>query len=153
MAVRQWWICAGRHCYPDATSLLILADGGGSNGCRCRAWKHRLQTEICDAFSLPATVCHYPTGCSKYNPIERRLFSQISMNWMGKPLTSLALMLGYIRGTTTESGLTVEAFLADGEFPQAEKVSAKEMRQIALRSHEACPEWNYTITPRTFDED
>jgi hypothetical protein len=152
MAVKQWWIYAGRHCYPEATSLLILADGGGSNGCRCRVWKHRLQTDICDALGLSTTVCHYPTGCSKYNPIERRLFSHISMNWAGKPLTSLALMLGYIRGTTTKTGLTVEAFLAEGDFPQAEKVSTKEMGQIALRSYDTCPEWNYTIVPREHED-
>jgi hypothetical protein len=148
MAVKRWWSYAGRHSYPEVTNMLILADGGGSNGCRCRVWKHRLQTEICDALGLSATVCHYPTGCSKYNPIERRLFSQISMNWAGKPLTNLALMLGYIRGTTTKAGLTVEAFLAKGDFSHAEHVSKKEMGQVALRPHDTCSEWNYTIEPR-----
>jgi hypothetical protein len=152
MAIKQWWMYAGRHCYPDATSLLILADGGGSNGCRCRVWKHRLQKEFCDALGLPVTVCHYPTRCSKYNPIERRLFSHISINWAGKPLTSLPLMLGYIRGTTTETGLSVEAFLEDGDFPQREKVSKREMGQIALRCHDTFPNWNYTIAPRQDDD-
>jgi hypothetical protein len=150
--VKQWWLYAGRHVYPEATSLLILADGGGSNGCRCRAWKKRLQTELCDALGLTITVCHYPTGCSKYNPIERRLFSHISVNWEGKPLTSLDLMLGYIRGTTTETGLSVAGFLMEGVFPQGEKVSKKEMEQLALWSHKSCPDRNYTITPRR-DED
>jgi hypothetical protein len=147
-AVKRWWLCAGRHVYPDATSLLVLADGGGSNGCRCRAWKQRLQKEICDALNLTVTVSHYPSRCSKYNPIERRLFSHISMNWAGKPLTSLDLMLGYIRGTATETGMTVEAFLLEGAFPVGEKVSEGEMKQLALQFHETCPEWNYTITPR-----
>jgi len=147
-AVKQWWLYAGRHVYPDATSLLVLADGGGSNGHRCRAWKHRLQTDLCDGLGLAVTVCHYPTRCSKYNPIERRLFSHISMNWAGKPLTSLDLVLGYIRGTATETGLTVEAFLLEGTFPLGEKVSKAEMQRLALRSHETCPDWNYTIAPR-----
>jgi hypothetical protein len=151
-AVKQWWLYAGRHVYPEATSLLVLADSGGSNGCRCRAWKHRLQAELCDGLGLTVTVCHYPTRCSKYNPIERRLFSHITMNWSGKPLTSLGLMLGYIRGTATETGLTVEAFLLDGAFPRGEKVSKAEMGRLALRPHETCPDWNYTIKPRRDDE-
>jgi hypothetical protein len=151
-AVKHWWLYAGQHVYPDATSLLVLADGGGSNGHRCRAWKHRLQTELCDNLGLAVTVCHYPTRCSKYNPIERRLFSHISMNWAGKPLTSLDLILGYIRGTATETGLTVEAFLLEGDFPPGEQVSKTEMQQLTLRPHEICPDWNYTMVPREDDE-
>jgi hypothetical protein len=147
-AVKQRWLWAGWHVYPEATSLLVLADGGGSNGCRCRAWKYRLQTELCDGLGLTVSVCHYPTRCSKYNPIERRLFSHISMNWAGKPLTSLDLMLGYIRGTATETGLTVEAFLTEQFFHQGEKVSQIDMLRLALRPHQTCPDWNYTITPR-----
>jgi hypothetical protein len=150
--LKQWWLYAGRHVYPEATRLLVLADGGGSNGCRCRAWKQRLQTEICDGLGLTVTVCHYPAGCSKFNPIERRLFSHISMNWEGRPLTSLELMLGYIRGTTTETGLTVEGFLMARAFPRGEKVSRKDMERLALRAHETCPDRNYTIAPRR-DED
>lgn len=82
-AIRRWWHQAGCHAYPGATKLLILADGGGSNGCRCRAWKKQVQTQLCDGLRLTVTVCHYPPRCSKYNPIERRLFSHISMNWGG----------------------------------------------------------------------
>jgi hypothetical protein len=151
-ALNQWWLHVGRRIYPDATSLLILADGGGSNGCRCRAWKHRLQTNICDTHGLTVTVCHYPTRCSKYNPIERRLFSHISMNWAGKPLSSLELMLGYMRGTTTETGLSVQACLLEDVFPQGEKVTRKEMEQMTLQPHQTCPDWNYTIKPRTADD-
>ncbi len=151
-AIKRWWLHAGRHVYPEATSLLVLADGGGSNGCRCRAWKHQLQTELCDGLGLTATVCHYPTRCSKYNPIERRLFSHISMNWAGKPLSSLDLMLGYIRGTTTETGLKVEAFHMEEIFPQGQQVSKREMDRLALQPHQTCPDWNYTIRPR-LDED
>jgi hypothetical protein len=147
-AIKRWWLYAGRYVYPEATNLLVLADGGGSNGCRCRAWKSELQTEICDGLGLTVTVCHYPPRCSKYNPIERRLFSHISMNWAGKPLTSLDLMLGYIRGTTTETGLTVEAFLLDGTFLQGQHVSKKAMDRLVLQQHQTCPDWNYTIKPR-----
>jgi hypothetical protein len=147
-AIKLWWLHAGRHTYPGATSVLVLADGGGSNGWRCRAWKQQIQTELCDGLGLMVTVCHYPTRCSKYNPIERRLFSQISMNWAGKPLSSLDLMLGYIRGTTTETGLTVDAFLMEGDFPKGQQVSKKEMERVALQPHQTCPDWNYTITPR-----
>ncbi len=152
-AVKEWWLNAGRDAYPDATSLLILADGGGSNGRRCRAWKHRLQTELCDGLGLTVTVCHYPPRCSKYNPVERRLFSHISTNWAGKPLASLDLILGYIRGTDTRTGLTVEAFLVEGVFPPREKVTKRQMERLALREHETCPEWNYTISPRRDDDE
>jgi hypothetical protein len=151
-AIKRWWLHAGRHVYPGATNLLILADGGGSNGWRCRAWKRQLQVELCDGLGFTVTVCHYPTRCSKFNPIERRLFSQISMNWAGRPLSSLDVMLGYIRGTTTETGLTVEAFLMEGDFPSGEKVPKRELDGLALQAHQTCPNWNYTITPRE-DED
>ena len=151
-AIKRWWLHAGRHVYPEAANLLVLADGGGSNGCRCRAWKHQLQTELCDGLGLTVTVCHYPPRCSKFNPVERRLFSHISMNWAGKPLLTLDLMLGYIRGTTTETGLTVEAFLLEGDFHLGEKVSKKEMGRLALQPHQSDSAWNYTITPRWDDE-
>jgi hypothetical protein len=146
--IARWWGHAGRHVYPDASKLLVLADGGGGNGCRVKAWKHRLQVHLCDALGLSVTVCHYPPGCSKYNPVERRLFSHISNNWAGKPLRTLETMLGYIRGTTTETGLVVEAFLVTEDFPTGERVSAGDMRRLALAPHSENPEWNYTVTPR-----
>lgn len=152
-AIKRWWLHAGHHVYPEAANLLVLADGGGSNGCSCRAWKHELQKEISDDLGLRVTICHYPPGCSKFNPVERRLFSHISMNWAGKPLLTLGLMLGYIRGTTTETGLTVEAFLLEGDFPLGQKVSNKEMSRLRLQLHQTCPNWNYTIAPRLNDDE
>ena len=106
-AIARWWTHAGRASYPTADQLLILADSGGSNGCRARGWKHNLQVKLCDALRLTVTVCHYPTFCSKWNPVEHRLFSCISINWAGKPLRTLETMLGYIRNTTTAAGLKV----------------------------------------------
>jgi hypothetical protein len=94
------------------------------------------------------TVCHYPTGCSKWNPIELRLFSQISLNWAGKPLRSLETMLNYIRGTTTQTGLTVRAALLNGTFEKGQKVSDDQMRQLNIEHQSACSQWNYTIQPR-----
>ena len=99
-AIARWWEDVGQVAYPRTAELLILADGGGSNGSRARAWKLNLQDKVCDEFGLTVTVCHYPPGCSKWNPVEHRLFSQISCNWAGKPLRTLEMMLGYIRGTT-----------------------------------------------------
>jgi hypothetical protein len=106
-SICKWWQEDGQLAYPGMSHILIFADGGGSNGSRSRAWKWNLQGGLCDRFGLTVTVCHYPPGCSKWNPVEYRLFSQISNNWAGKPLRSLAIMLGYIRGTTTRTGLTV----------------------------------------------
>lgn len=148
-AVRKWWTDWGRQEYPGKTEVLILADGGGSNGCRSRAWRKHVQTQLCDELGLTVTVCHYPPNCSKYNPIERRLFSHISMNWAGKPLVNLEVMLAYIRGTKTATGLAVEASFLGGEFKKGERVSKKELNKLALRPHEQCPAWNYTIVPRT----
>ena len=147
-AVHKWWTDWGRQKYPGRTELLILADGGGSNGCRSRAWRKQVQIQLCDELGLTVTVCHYPPSCSKYNPIERRLFSHISMNWAGKPLLSLEVMLAYIRGTRTATGLAVEASLLEGEFKKGERVTKEELNRLALRPHEQCPAWNYTVVPR-----
>jgi hypothetical protein len=105
-----------RLCYPKALHLLILADAGGSNGWRPRLCKQQLQQVLCDRLGLKVTVCHYPTGCSKWNPIEHRLFGPISLNWAGKPLRTFEIMLAYLRGTTTKTGLKVSADLLEGEF-------------------------------------
>lgn len=112
----RWWVSEGRDRYPEAAELLILADGGGSNGSRNRAFKYDLQTRLCDAHRIDVTVCHYPTGASKWNPIEHRLFSQISNNWAGKPLRSYETILNYISTTTTGTGLKVTAHLVDQEW-------------------------------------
>src|SRR5262245_6879755 len=108
-----------------------------------------LQEKLCDRFGLTVTVCHYPPGCSKWNPIEYRLFSEISKNWEGRPLRTLSIMLAYIRGTTTTAGLTVEACLDEGIYRKGQKVMREDMASLNLRLHDTCPEWNYTISPRT----
>jgi DDE family transposase len=115
-AIARWWQTEGQVTYPKTDQLLILADSGGSNSCQSRAWKLNLQDKLSDPFGLVVAVCHYPTACSKWNPIEHRLFSFITINWAGKPLRTLETMLGYIRGTSTATGLTVKAFLQEGSY-------------------------------------
>jgi hypothetical protein len=146
-SISKWWEDEGRVVYPGMSQLLILADGGGGNGSRSKAWRWNLQEKICDRYGLTVTVCHYPPGCSKWNPVEHRLFSQITNNWAGKPLRSLAIMLGYIRGTTTKTGLTVKAVLDEGIYPKGQKVTWKDVDGLNLTPHEVCPEWNYRIRP------
>jgi Rhodopirellula transposase DDE domain len=145
-AISHWWQNHGRLLFPRAKRLLILADAGGSNGCRPRLWKRRLQ-QMADREGLTITVCHYPRGASKWNPVEHRLFSFISINWAGKPLRTLATMLGYIRDTETETGLRVEAVLLPGPYKTGVKVSKQEWQAIRLHRHKTCPSWNYTISP------
>jgi hypothetical protein len=147
-AIARWWKEDGRAAYPVAKEVLILADGGGGNGSRARAWKLNLQERLCDRFGLTVTVCHYPPGCSKWNPVEHRLFSQISRNWAGMPLRSLAIMLGYIRGTTTTTGLTVKARLDEETYKKGQKVTREDMDNLSLKAHEVCSELNYTIEPK-----
>ena len=148
-SIVAWWRREGRTRYPGAARLLILADNGGSNGSGHRAWRHALQHKLVDPFGLTVTVCHYPPGTSKWNPIEHRLFAQISRNWAGEPLTSLDLMLKYIRTTTTDTGLRVTAKVRPGNYPTGIKVSDTDMKRLALKPHAVCPQWNYTIRPRS----
>ena len=147
-AIVQWWLAADRPPFPDESKLLILSDAGGSDGCRFRLWKKLLQENLADRLGIEVMVCHYPTGASKWNPIEHRLFSHISINWAGKPLRSFATMLAYIRGTTTETGLKVKAFLLDQVYERGIKVSDEEMNALNLRRRPICPRWNYILTPR-----
>jgi hypothetical protein len=147
-SIAQWWESEGRRMDKGASALLILADSGGSNGCRARAWKLNLQEKLCDESGLTVTVCHYPTGCSKWNPIEHRLFSYISKNWKGKPLRTLEVMLGYIRGTSTVTGLSVKAFLDEGFYAKGRKVTGEDIEGLRLKAHTVCPKWNYTLNPR-----
>lgn len=144
-----WWRETGQVRYPQATDLLILADGGGSNGYRARRFKQQLQVKLADAFGLIVTVTHYPPGASKWNPIEHRLFSQISNTWAGTPLTSFALILDAVRRTTTTTGLIVQARLIDTVYEKGLTVSDEEMATLSLEFHTTCPQWNYTIYPRT----
>jgi hypothetical protein len=148
VSIAKWWEQEGQIAYPRTERLLILADGGGSNGCRARAWKCSLQALVSDRFGLILTVCHYPTGCSKWNPVEHRLFSYISKNWEGKPLRSLEIMLGYIRGTRTETGLEVTAHLDEGFYKKSVPYSHKDVDRLCLETHDVCPQWNYTISPQ-----
>jgi hypothetical protein len=147
-AVRDWWRQKGQRQYRGATALLIEADGGGSNGSTSRRFKFRLQ-EFADETGLAVTVCHYPPGASKWNPIEHRLFSQISATWAGIVLSTLAVLIGLIRRTTTATGLRVTARLMPKAYPTGQKVTAAEFRAIKLTRPETCPQWNYTIHPRT----
>lgn len=147
--VARWWASEGQVAFPAASELLILADGGGSNSARSRVWKRRLQEQLCDRSGLAVTVCHYPTGCSKWNPIEHRLFGPISLTRAGHPLSTWDTLLGYLRGTTTETGLTVRSALHDGVYQTGERVSDAEMATLNLERHAVCPTWNYTLRPRS----
>jgi hypothetical protein len=147
-AIAMWWEREDRPRFQHEDKLLILCDAGGSNGYRPRLWKKQLQEQLADRLSIEVMVCHYPTGASKWNPIERCLFSYISLNWAGKPLRSLEAMLGYIRDTTTETGLQVKASLVDREYEKGIKVSDKEMNALNIVRRRVCPKWNYQIKPR-----
>lgn len=142
-----WWTSRGRTMYPRADELLILADCGGGNGARVRAWKYHLQHRLCNPYGLTVTVCHYPPGASKWNPIEHRLFSQISNNWEGKPLESYETVVKYIRTTKTSSGLRVSARLSRKRYEKGEEISDREMEQVVLTRHKTLPDWNYTLSP------
>jgi transposase len=145
--IRRWWHAMGKEIYPQAQRLLITADGGGSNGSRLRLWKLELQT-LADETGLAIAVSHFPPGTSKWNKIEHRLFSFISKNWRGKPLTSLKVIVSLIAATTTRKGLKVHAEIDDRSYPAGIKVADAEMAQIRLRRDEFHGEWNYEIMPR-----
>ena len=147
-SIRQWWCRDGRRRYPDASRLLILADNGGSNGADSHLWKHALQQRLADPFRLSVTVCHYPSGASKWNPIEHRLFSEISKQWAGQPLVDYPTVLQQIRKTHTRTGLTVTSTLDTRCYPTGIKLSSDEIRRINLHRHSVLPSWNYTLSPR-----
>lgn len=145
----RWWQEFGQHEFPTAPCLLALCDCGGSNSYRSRLWKAQLQEKMADALGIDVMVCHYPTGASKWNPIEHRLFGPISLNWAGKPLRTFETMLACIRGTTTKTGLQVSAFLTEQVYTRGIKVADEIMHNLNLTRHATCPNWNYTIHPRT----
>lgn len=147
--LEKWWRYDGCKRYPKATQLLVLADGGGSNGHRVRAWKYGLQTRLCDRYGLSVTVCHYPTGASKWNPIEHKLFSFISKNWAGQPLDSYETILKYARTTTTATGLKVKAYLVQKTYPKGVKITDDQMAEVRLHKHDVQPNRNYTLSPGT----
>jgi len=144
----RWWSHEGKTLYPDANKLLILADAGGSNGCRPRLWKQQIQEQLADRLGLEITVCHYPAGASKWNPIEHRLFGPISINWASKPLETIEVMLACIRGTATDTGLQVKAFLVEDVYEKGIQVTKAVMETLQIHWHDVCPRWNYTIKPR-----
>ncbi|HEY3246254.1 MAG TPA: ISAzo13 family transposase [Phycisphaerae bacterium] len=146
-ALRRWWTKMGSKRYPRAKQLLITADGGGSNGARSRLWKVALQ-ELADRMGLTLSVCHFPPGTSKWNKIEHRMFSQITMNWRGKPLVSHEVILKLIGNTTTRAGLRVRAALDAGRYPTGEKVSPAALADVQLSKASFHGDWNYTIARR-----
>ncbi len=145
-SIRSWWKHLGCERYPNATSLTITADCGGSNGNRTRLWKVELQ-RLADETGLEIQVLHFPPGTSKWNKIEHRLFSFITINWRGKPLTSLETIVNLIAATTTRTGLKVYAQLDDATYPAKLKVSDAELKAVNLDGQSFQPAWNYTINP------
>jgi len=146
-AIRSWWLAVGRHLYLSCTELLLEADSGGANGNRVWLWKVGLQ-RLADEFGLSITVTHYPSGASKWNPIEHRLFCYISGNWAGRPLRAYETMLKFIRTTQTEHGLSCRAQLDRTVYQTRLKVTATEKAQLNLQRHRTLPKYNYTIRPR-----
>ncbi len=144
--IRRWWNTMGKQRYPNASALMITADGGGSNGSRVRLWKLELQ-RLADEIGIPIQISHLPPGTSKWNKIEHRLFSHISMNWRGQPLISHEVIINLIAGTTTRTGLKVHAELDDSLYPAGIKVSDAEFGKIRITRNEFHGEWNYRIDP------
>jgi transposase len=145
-SIRRWWAARGSSDYPAATRLLITADAGGSNSYRFRLWKAELAAFAADT-GLTITVCHFPPGTSKWNKIEHRLFSQITMNWRGRPLTSHQVVVCAIASTRTRTGLRVDASLDPGNYPVGQAVSRDHFRSLPIHPHERRGTWNYTIAP------
>jgi hypothetical protein len=146
-SIRCWWRMDGRRRYRAAGRLLICADAGGSNSSRGRAWKVNLQA-LTDEIGIPITVCHYPPGTSKWNRVEHRLFSFISLSWKGKPLWNYETVVNLIRATRTKTGLKVKALLDTNEYETGVEVSKEQMAGLQIRRHKKHPDWNYTLTPK-----
>jgi hypothetical protein len=146
-AILWWWQSYGQIIYAGVPELLLLADCGGSNGYRGRLWKYTLQHCFVNTTGLSVTVCHFPTGASKWNPVEHRLFSAISLNWAGEPLTSYDKMIHLLNATTTQQGLSVKATLTNRVYQTGITISDEQMDSLNLHKHETFPKWNYTIKP------
>src|SRR6266702_1953882 len=146
-AIHRWWLAMGKKRYPKASRLMITADGGGSNGHRLRLWKIELQ-RLAKELRIPITVCHLPPGTSKWNKIEHRLFSFITLNWRGKPLRSFKTIVQLIAATTTSTGLTVRAELDENKYAKGVKISDAKLAAINLVRHAFHGDWNYTISPQ-----
>ena len=150
-SIRRWWRQFGVRHYPRAQRLFICADSGGSNAARNRAWKYHLQA-FSDEAGLEVVVCHYPPGTSKWNKIEHRMFSFISMNWKGEPLVSFETVVNMISATKTNQGLRIKAVLDKRHYETGVKISEEQMKTLNLQRHQQNPEWNYSLLPRT-DQD
>lgn len=150
-SIRRWWVSRGRHDYPGSRRLLITADAGGSNGYRTRAWKHELAALALQT-GLEITVCHFPPGTSKWNKIEHRLFSHITMNWRGRPLTSHEVIVQSIAATTTRTGLHVHAELDANTYDTGIRVSERQINALPLHRHDWHPDWNYTLLPEPYEQ-
>lgn len=146
-SIRRWWRMDGRRRYSAARRMLICADAGGSNSSRVRAWKLNLQV-LADEIGIPITVCHYPPGTSKWNRVEHRLFSFISLTWKGKPLWNYETIVNLIGATRTKTGLKVKAILDTNEYETGLEVSKQQMAELQIRRHKKHPAWNYTLSPR-----
>jgi hypothetical protein len=145
-AVYRWWKKMGRKKYPDATQLLITADGGGSNGSRCRLWKVALQ-DLANRLKMEIKVCHFPPGTSKWNKIEHRMFCHITQNWRGRPLVSHEVIVQLIANTATSKGLKIRAELDTTTYPVGNKITDEELASVKLRPHKFHGEWNYAVLP------
>lgn len=146
-AIRRWWTAMGKERYPEATTLMVTADAGGSNGYRNRLYKIELSKLASDT-GLTITLCHYPPGTSKWNKIEHRMFSYITKNWRGEPLTSYQVIVELVAATTTETGLRILAEWDQGYYPTGTKISDAELNALPLTKHDWHPEWNYDLLPQ-----
>jgi hypothetical protein len=146
-AIEWWWRDEGQQRHSDARKLVILADCGGANGPRNRLWKWALFQRLVQRHGITVTVAHYPPGASKWNPIEHRVFSEISKNWAARPLESYEIILNYLSTTTTTTGLRVKAQLLDRRYQTGVKITDEQMAALPIARHEALPLWNYTLTP------
>ena len=146
-AIKSWWVSEGCFEYKNAKRLLILADSGGSNSAGSKMWKYYLQKKIADPYGLSITVCHYPTGASKWNPIEHRLFGPISKNWEGIPLITYETVLKHLRTTTTSKGLKVKAILNRKKYETRQKLTKNQAKELYIKFNNVLPKWNYTIKP------
>jgi hypothetical protein len=146
-SIRRWWLSMGKESYPNATKLLITADGGGSNGSRVRLWKTELQ-RFADETGLKISVCHFPPGTSKWNKIEHRMFSYISQNWRGRPLVSIETIVNLIGATKTKKGLKIQTAVDVNKYAKGIKITDQEIKTLALQREEFHGEWNYTLHPR-----
>ena len=146
-SIATWWKRDGSRRWGRVPQLLVLADSGGSNSCTSWAWKTEIQAQLCNAFGFAVTIAHYPTGASKWNPIEHRLFSEISKNWAAEPLDSYDKMLNFIRTTSTRTGLVVTAYLDRKEYLTGLKPDRCLISSLRLKHSDTLPRWNYTIAP------